>query len=485
MNVYEKLRKAYAVACPIVSLSTSDPAAAINRIIEELPKCAVITWDCAAGLRCGKNALPALATITDNGEEEISLVSVLIRSAGLPPGSILVIKNAHRFLGETDVMQAVWNLRDVFKSPKRMLVLMGNRVRIPPELENDVVELDEPLPTHDEIASAVSLVLDGAGLESSRDSLDKCAHAGQGLSLFGAEQLAALNLTRDGVDVPGVWADKCRKISETPGLSVISGAASPVAGCYQIKEFLGRITTGREAPNAIVYVDEIDKGVGGSRGDTSGVSQDQLQNLLTYMQDKRASGCILLGPPGAAKSATAKEIGHLAGIPTIQLDLGGMKDSLVGSSEARIRDALKVIDSVSGGRTLWIATCNAIGNLPVELRRRFKYGTWFFDLPSYAERRDIWELYCKKYELEFPDSELLDQELSGAEIESICEISWKIKCDPEHARQYIVPVAISAKAQIAELRDNARGRYLSAAVPGVYAGPEGQEVVSRAREIDF
>lgn len=859
MNVYQRLEKAYRVACPIVSLSTSDPGAAIKNIISALPECAVITWDCAAGLTPDKKAVGILANMSESPELELSLTSVLVRAAStshpLPKGTVIVVKNAQRFIGETDVMQAIWNLRDVFKSPKRMLILLGHHVRIPPELENDVVELDEPLPTRSELADAIGAVVTGAGVESDESTIGRSADAAQGLSAFAAEQFAALNLSREGLDVGGVWADKCRKISETPGLSVVSAGASRVAGCYQIKEFLARIAGGKEPPNAIIYVDEIDKGVGGSRGDTSGVSQDQLQNLLTYMQDKRAAGCIFLGPPGAAKSATAKEVGALAGIPTIQLDLGAMKGSLVGesmrgdqefywytkqrggssyrvtfsqfyeqyeptktywvdsvndhggsqrrrltnvfrherqqdfyrvktktgkivvvteghelfvkkngvggigvkekrevssivprrlcnlsvgdkiavawrvtreesrcdsvlvydgftthftedeaclmglwvadgswngrrvrisvdardqelidfvksfgpctmyykkenglditinsdrvsnlayifcrgtssskripafiygmhetlrcawlrgmfsgdgwrqgngvvygtcakklasdvsellrsvgvhnvvsynsksgnrvnvlkrraaslfqrkvgclqphkmamcaghqcnfkngrtinsvlfdpivsieklvsddpysydievectnrflvdgivchNSEARIRESLKVIDSVSGGRTLWLATCNAIANLPVELRRRFKYGTWFFDLPTCAERSDIWDLYCERYSVEFPGGDLLGEELTGAEIESICEIAWRIGCDPEFARQYIVPVAVSAKAQIAELRDSARGRYLSAASPGVYAGPESPEV-SAGREIDF
>lgn len=485
MQVYEKLVKAYKVACPIVSLNTSDPAKAIRSIIKSLPECAIITWDCAAGLVPAPNAVKALAELSDAPESELSLVSVLCRAAAdLPPKSILIVKNSQRFIQEADVMQAIWNLRDKFKDVKRMLVLMGCQVRLPMELENDVIELDEPLPTVDELSESIGCTIEGAGVDIDGATLHRSAEASQGLSAFAAEQFAALNLSREGLDVRGVWADKCRKISETPGLSVVSAGAQAVAGCYQIKEFLSRITTGREFPNAIVYIDEIDKGIGGARGDTSGVSQDQLQSLLTYMQDKRAAGCIFLGPPGAAKSATAKEVGQLAGIPTIQLDLGALKGSLVGESEGRIREALKVIDSVSGGRTLWLATCNAIGNLPVELRRRFKYGTWFFDLPAFDERVDIWKLYCEKYDLLSPERELLDEALTGAEIESVCEIAWRIGSDVEFARQYIVPVYISAKQQIAELREIAKGRYLSASVAGVYSGPE-CEPVSTGREIEF
>jgi hypothetical protein len=52
---------------------------------------------------------------------------------------------------------------------------------------------------------------------------------------------------------------------------------------------------------------EIEKALAGSGGsDTSGVSQGMLGALLTFMQDEGATGCIFIGPPGAAKSAPSK-----------------------------------------------------------------------------------------------------------------------------------------------------------------------------------
>jgi len=53
-----------------------------------------------------------------------------------------------------------------------------------------------------------------------------------------------------------------------------------------------------------------------------------------------------------------------------------MKGSLVGESERRLRAALSVVDAVSQGQALFIATCNSIGALPPELRRRFTLGTF-------------------------------------------------------------------------------------------------------------
>ncbi len=479
-SVYTKLAKANKVACPIVSLSTSDPANAVKQIALACPGKPIILWDIARGATVPAGlteepkqaAIAAIAACGLDGDAGLNPTEFLVKCESMPKDVIVVFSNAHRFLPDVAVMQAVWNLRDSFKTVRRLLVLMGNAIRLPAELMHDVIELDEPLPTASQLLEVAKTVAVSAGLDQS--GLEPVADACQGLSAFAAEQLAALNATRaDGISSVGVWADKCHKIDETPGLRVVSGGSfEDVAGVPQIKKFLMQILKGKEQPSAIVFVDEIEKSLAGAGGDTSGTSQDQLGVLLQWMQDKRAAGCILVGPPGAAKSAIAKTAGGSAGIPTIQLDLGGMKGSLVGESETRIRNALKVVDAVSGGNTLWIATCNSLTSLPPELRRRFKYGTWFFDLPTRDERAAIWELYTAKHQLELPSEDLLDQDWTGAEIESCCEIAWKCNISLEEASEYIVPVSKAAADVISSLRSQATGKFLSASAPGVYSAAQ-------------
>jgi hypothetical protein len=89
------------------------------------------------------------------------------------------------------------------------------------------------------------------------------------------------------------------------------------------------------------------------------------------------------------KSAVAKAIGNAAGNPTIAFDLDAVRSSLVGASGDRLRTALKVVDAVSPGRVVFIATCNSITILPPELRRGITLGTCFFDLPPVEERAPI------------------------------------------------------------------------------------------------
>ena len=143
-----------------------------------------------------------------------------------------------------------------------------------------------------------------------------------------------------------------------------------------------------------------------------------------------------------------------------------MQSSLVGGSGERLRAALQVVDAISQGRSLWIATCNSITSLPPELRRRFTLGTFFFDLPSAEERKAIWKIYSRQWNL---DGQLPDDEgWTGAEIKECCRKAWRLNLSLESRHEYIVPVSRSAADQIGTLRGQASGRFLSASRAGVY-----------------
>jgi hypothetical protein len=71
-------------------------------------------------------------------------VDMLIKAhKKMPKESILFMSNLHRYL-DPQVIQAVWNLRDPFKSNTRMLVILCPSMTLPPELTQDVLVLDEP-----------------------------------------------------------------------------------------------------------------------------------------------------------------------------------------------------------------------------------------------------------------------------------------------------------------------------------------------------
>ena len=56
---------------------------------------------------------------------------------------------------------------------------------------------------------------------------------------------------------------------------------------------------------------------------------------------------LLLSPPGCGKSQFCKSLGKEVGRPVLILDVGSLMGSLVGQSEERTRQALRIIDAMA------------------------------------------------------------------------------------------------------------------------------------------
>src|SRR4029077_7770288 len=61
----------------------------------------------------------------------------------------------------------------------------------------------------------------------------------------------------------------------------------------------------------------------------------------------RPRGVLLLGVPGTGKSAFCKALGNEIGRPTLILDIGALMGSLVGLTEERTRQALRIADAMA------------------------------------------------------------------------------------------------------------------------------------------
>ena len=151
---------------------------------------------------------------------------------------------------------------------------------------------------------------------------------------------------------------------------------------------------------------------------------------------KPPKGILALGVWGCGKSLSVKAMGHAWGLPVVQLEMGRLRSSGVGESEANVYRAIRVIESIgqcvvwvdeaekslSGGassaqsdagttsRTIgilstWLQettapvcfamTANSLKTLPVEFVNRMDE-RFFFDLPSEEDRIDILKIHIKK-----------------------------------------------------------------------------------------
>ncbi|GJL52915.1 MAG: ATPase [Nitrospirales bacterium] len=476
-----QIRAARRVSVPLIAVTTSDPAHCIRTILASILRNSdqpppILKWDFVNGIlahnEAGQDAL-GKGDSTHDPFATIRPQDALSMARQFPQGTILFFQNAHRFIHHEVVAQSMWNLRDQFKQNQRMLILLAPSISIPEELRHDILIVDEPLPTPKDLQEIVCDQYIAADLEApDPQTLTLAVDAVRGLASFSAEQITAMCLTKKGVDLSRLWDRKRQLIESTPGLTVWGGSErfADIGGVLAIKTFISQLLTGNAPPRSIVFIDEIEKAMAGTSGqahDTSGIAQAFHGMLLTYMQNTNATGMLFVGPPGTSKSLVAKAAGNEANIPTIALDLGSMKDSLVGSSESNLRQALKVISAVSDDATLFLATCNSLQALSPELRRRFTLGIMYFDLPSAEERSAIWRIYLSQYQLE--DSTLPnDNGWTGSEIRQCCDLAWRLRCSVTEAARYIVPIAQSAAEQIKLLRSQANGRFLSANYPGPY-----------------
>lgn len=490
MDHLQQFSKARSVGVPIVGIETPDQEATISAIVAMMKaagaatsagKAALIAWDVVRGMSAlNEGGAVALAKIGQDAAEvrgrTMNLSEALDQAQTFPDDAIVFIRNAHRFVEHEVVAQAVGNLRDTNKARGRIVVLLAPALRLPMELERDVVVLEEPLPNDGRLGDIIKGVYADAAMEVPDVSkLEELIAATRGLASFPAEQAACMALTKDGVDRAELWERKRKMIELTPGLTVERSTErfDDIGGIKNAKEFGRAIFAGHARPSCVVFVDEIEKSIGGATGeggDSSGVAQDALGVLLKAMEDNKWTGQIAVGPPGCAKSMFAKALGASHNVPTISLDLGAAKGGLVGLSEQRVRGIVRVLKSVAGSGAYWVATCNRLETLPPELRRRFRFGLWYFDLPDLEERAAIWRIQIAQYKIrkdqmkELPD----DEDWTGADIRNCCEIAWRLNSSLVGASQFVTPVAKSDPESIKKLRGVAHKRFLAASYSGVY-----------------
>lgn len=498
--------RARRAGCPLIAISTADPAATVKKCRAALNGKAqstpVFVWDVVRGI------MPDLTAETDSAANEatkrvwealnlnpdgqpgpvlsdpVQCLAALVQSADKLTvqhpddadrkiGSLVFMVHANRWLEDYAAMQAVWNCRLVFEPLGACLVLLGPSIKLPAELKNDVVLINEPLPDHPELTGILDDLADDVGMSQDKiTEKDRIVDTVSGTSAFGARQILAMGLTKDGFDQDTLWERKVKMIEQTPGLSVWRGSSSfqAIGGLDGLKEYCRDILTSGNTPvGAVVFVDEIEKAMAGATGgDMSGTSQDQMGAVLRVMQDRNYTGIIEVGHAGCGKSEIAKACGAIARCPTISLDLGAMKGSLVGQSEQQIRAALDVIEAVSGGSAFWIATCNKIASLPPELRRRFTLGTYFVDLPTKEEREAIWPIWIAKFGLKTRQALPACDGWTGAEIRAACDIAHRTGRTLTEASRRVVPIIRSNPEAVESLRALAHNRFIDARTGEVY-----------------
>jgi len=512
-SISEIVNAARRVSTPIIGVTTPDQPETVRQIIGGLTTSTdrhdpVYTWNLADGLRpATKSAREIISQWSEVESDDFAgvhgLVDFLANFSGAKqhrqarkwdfglkhPRSVLLVFGADECLRDPVAVQAIANCRDRLKADQKTLIFLDASLEIPSGLAHDVMVLDQPLPNDFELAGIIDEMVLCVQASRKMDSPDEGSIADgvsalRGLSGFEAEQAVAMTLDEHlALDSASLSERRSAYINAVPGLSVDESDCTfhDVCGLSHAKTFLTQLFTGPEKPAVVVRIDELEKKISGNEDGYHGsaTGKDELQVLLTEMEDNGWSGQIAYGHPGCSKTLLTRAVGKTFGVQTLVLDLGATRSKFVGESEQKIRRAMKTIKAIGGDRVYVMATCNELQSVPPELKRRFVDGVWFYDLPTDAERVSLCRMYLEKYNqlpitATIQDTSTLDrfvdrcQDLTGAEIRNVCWIAHRLNISLLEAVKEVVPIKMSDAASIARRRSIATGTHKNASASGVY-----------------
>jgi hypothetical protein len=347
------------------------------------------------------------------------------------------------------------------------------------ELKNDIIVIKQGLPTNKELAAVVVREMSRHNLRSpGKKLLPRLIDAVSGLSEFAAEQAVGMSVVpgKRRVDTEHLWHTKIEIIEQEKGLKIFRKGPTfdDIGGHDHAKRLLHNTAKGKRCPTLIVWLDEVEKSFHAVGTDTSGTTTDQFKVLLTTVQDNDWDMCLLYGFPGTGKSLLCKAFGQEVGritnheCLTVQADLGAMKHIWVGSSEARMRAFVTVIEGMSqGGHVLFMCTCNAVDMLRQELMRRFIWKI-FCDFPNRKGKDETWEINAKRYKIPHNDPRPNDENWTGADIWQCSMIADQFGRPLREAAEFVTPIYFSMADQVEKMRAAASGKYLDADNPGPY-----------------
>ena len=412
--------------------------------------------------------------------------------------TIFVFKDLHPFLDSPGVVR--W-LRDAVAHYRtnrldQTIIILSPVLRIPPEVEKDIVVLDFPLPDIEALGQVLEKVLADKRLISTQaeplapDTREMLLRAALGLTVEEAEKVYTRAHITSG------------RLTEAE-LDIVLSEKKQIIRRSQMLEF-------HEESKRLEHV-----------GGLENLKNWFIQRTGAFSEKARAyglpqpKGLLLLGVPGCGKSLVAKTVSNLWNLPLLKLDMGRVFASLVGSSEQNLRSVLRTVESLApcllftdevdkafggmassmgsdGGTAArvfgtfltWmqektspvfvIATANRVDRLPSEFLRKGRFDDIFFiDLPNPQEREEIFRIHLtlRRQDMspfDIPDLSARTSGFSGAEIEQAI-ISAMYEAFADDGREFTQfdiiraieatkPLSQSMAEQVTALRDWAADR---------------------------
>ena len=443
------------------------------------------TWNIATGLHIDG------AAADTGGADPLAAIRALNALGSEESAALLVLVNFHRFLGSAEIVQALAQQISTGKQDRTFIIILSPVVQIPVELEKLFAVIEHELPDRQQLQEIASgIATDDGELPKGRD-METVLDSASGLTRYEAENAFSLSLVRHRKLQPdAIWELKTQMLKKSGLLSLHRGSErfADLGGLEALKAFCLRAMHRR--------------------------SNDSKH---------RPRGIMLLSPPGCGKSQFSKALGNETGRPTLILDVGSLMGSLVGQSEERTRQALRIVDAMApcvlfideidkalagvagSGQTdsgvsarifgtllTWMndhtsdvmvtATCNDISKLPPEMTRAERFdGVFFVDLPDAQQRQAIWRIYVDAFGLDEKQKLPADENWTGAEIKACCRLAALLDLPLVAAAHNVVPVAVTAAESVEKLRGWASGRCLSADHIGIYKRDQAGSAAGKTR----
>lgn len=456
----------------------------------------IYSWSSTQGL-ISVSQSKNYSILNDSTKDILNCLDVINKSN---EASIFILKDLHHYINEPLINRKIKDLSISLKSTFKTIVIVSPVLKIPTELEKDIVVIDYQISDFNDIAQLLdklinSLQMNKKNVEINLSSLDKekLIQSCLGLTLSEVENVLAKIIVSkrrlDIQDIDLINEEKKQIIRKTGLLDFYSTNEniSNVGGLSNLKIWLKKRTRAftKEARNY-------------------GLPQPK--------------GILLLGVSGSGKSLVAKSISSLWHLPLLRLDMGNLFSGLVGSSEENVRKAIKISESIApcllwldeidksfsgmsnsqvsdGGTSsrvlssflTWmqekqssvfiIATANDISNMPPELLRKGRFDEIFFlDLPDLKERKEIFNIHLLKRNRDSNNFNIqyfseLSEGFSGAEIEQVIISSMYDSFEENrevndndiiNSIKNCVPLSKTMKESIENIREWSHTRAISA-----------------------
>jgi hypothetical protein len=426
---------------PLLVVETEDEERLLARLAEASAEVGfpLFRWTVTGGLRRHGAANPVYET------QEPGQALAHIAAAGGP--SVYALCDLAPWWTDARLVRRLRDVAQVAAGQQVTLVLVGPAIALPAELRHLCARYSLALPAADELRQ---LVLDTYNelnpaqkhrFALGRDELDTLVRHLGGLSVPEARRIVGRCVLDDGAldgrDLATALEAKRDRVADS-GILVFEEVRHDVpalGGLANLKGWLGRARAGYSA-----------------RARELGLAPPR--------------GLLLVGVQGCGKSLAAKSVAREWSLPLLRLDPGRLLDKYMGESEKNLRRAFELAEAVapvvlwideiekafaggtSGGGSeadaglsrrifgaflTWlqekkaevfvVATANDLSALPPELLRKGRFDEIFFvDLPSAAERKEIFALHLARRKqdpaaFDLPALVAASDGFSGAEIE--------------------------------------------------------------------